>query len=181
MAKEWTDASDTIGSIAGGLIPNYHPHLANARMLYLFVSDAGKKGGHELFGRARRVSGFLEWVLNMDFILEISTPKWNELEADARTALVDHLLERCLGEEDEDGSFKWSLREPEVQEFASILDRYGAWHKGLAGFVSVSKRVNLDGFDLEENEAADLNADEGAEETVSAGESGGDPEDDLGV
>lgn len=179
MAKEWSDADDTVGAIASGLIPNFHPHLADARMWYLFVSEASKKGGHELLGRVRKVSGLLQHVIDKDFLIEIPQPKWNELEAEGRTALVDHCLERCLGEPDEknNDAMKWSLREPEVQEFASILDRHGAWHKGLAGFVAVSKRVNLDGFIEEENEATDLNADESAEVAVSAG----DPEDEIEV
>jgi hypothetical protein len=180
MAKEWSEADDSVGTIASGLIPNYHPHLASARILYIFVSEASKKGGQDVFGKVKRVSSFLEWVMEKDFILEIALPKWNELPAEGRTALVDHLLERCTGEENEDGSLKWGLREPEVQEFASILDRYGAWHQGLAGFVSVAKRVNLEGF-VEDDTATDLNAEESSEETVSAVESGGDPEDDLEV
>lgn len=178
MAKEWSDADDTVGAIAAGLIPNFHPHLADARMWFLFVSEASKKGGHELLGRVRKVSGLLQHVMDKDFLIEIPSPKWQELEADGRTALVDHCLERCLGEEDEKNGMKWSLREPEVQEFASILDRHGAWHKGLAGFVAVSKRVNLDGFIEEgEGEAADLNADESEEVAVSTG----DPEDEIEV
>ena len=146
-------------------------------MWYLFVSEASKKGGHELLGRVRKISGLMQHVVDKDFLIEIPSPKWNELASEARTALVDHLLERCMGEEDDKNAnqMKWSLREPEVQEFASILDRHGAWHPGLAGFVAVSKRVNLDGF-IEEDEATNLNADE----NVEVG-SGGAPEDDIEV
>lgn len=163
MAKEWSEATDTVGSIAGGLIPNYHPELSTARMNYVFVSEASKKGGIELLGRVKKVSGFLEWVLESDFLIEIPMDKWNELEEHQRTALIDHLLERCTGEEDEKtGEMRWRLREPDVQEFSSILDRHGAWNNQLAGFVSVAKRVNIDGFIEEEVE--DLNS-ETVEET----------------
>jgi hypothetical protein len=157
MAKEWSEAEDTVGTIAGGLIPNYHAELASARIKYVFVSEASMKGGHEQYGRVKKVSGFLEWAIECDFLIEVALDKWNELEAHQRTALVDHLLERCTGEEDEkSGDMKWKIREPDVQEFASILDRYGAWHTSLAGFVSVAKRVNLEGFEEEEEENLNL-------------------------
>lgn len=157
MPKEWSEADDSVGTIAGGLIPNYHAELASARIKYVFVSEASMKGGHELYGRVKKVAGFLEWAIECDFLIEVALDKWNELEAHQRTALVDHLLERCTGEEDEkSGEMKWKLREPDVQEFASILDRYGAWHTALAGFVSVAKRVNLEGFEEEEEENLNL-------------------------
>lgn len=158
MPKTWEDATETVGSIAAGLIPNYHPELATARIRYVYVSEAAMKGGVELLGRVKKVAGYLEWELDIDFILEVALDKWNELELHQRTALVDHLLERCTGAENEKtGEMKWTLREPDVQEFSSILDRHGAWHTQLAGFVNVAKKVNVDLLEDEEEEEADLN------------------------
>ncbi len=166
MAKTWEEATDTVGVIAGGLIPNYHPELATARISYVFVSEASSKGGQDLLGKVKKISGFLEWALEYDFLIEVAQDKWATLEQQQRTALVDHLLERCTGEEDEKtGEMKWKLREPNVQEFDSILDRHGAWHPQLAGFVSIAKRVNLDGL-LEEEEA---NLNDEKVETTEAG------------
>lgn len=175
MAKTWEEATDTVGTIAGGLILNYHPELSTARISYVFVSEASSKGGHELLGRVKKLAGFLEWAIDADFVIEVAADKWAELEPNQRTALVDHLLERCTGEEDEKtGEMKWKVREPDVQEFSSILDRYGAWHQQLAGFVSIAKRVNLDGL-LEEEEA---NLNEETVEQTQAPAAGG--EEDLG-
>jgi hypothetical protein len=157
MPKEWSEADDSVGTIAGGLIPNYHAEIASARIKYVFVSEAAMKGGRELMGRVKKVSGFLEWAIECDFLIEVALNRWNELETHQRTALVDHLLEMCTGEEDEkSGGMRWKLREPDVQEFSSILDRHGAWHTTLAGFVSVAKRVNLDGFEEEDEENLNL-------------------------
>lgn len=148
MSKTWDEATDTVGMIAGGLIGNYHAELVTARIKYVFVSEAPMKGGHKLLGRVKKCSGFLEWALEADFVLEVAQDEWATLEPHQRTALVDHLLEHCTGEEDEKngGAMRWKVREPDVHEFTSILDRYGAWHQQLAGFVSVAKRVNLEGF-----------------------------------
>jgi hypothetical protein len=172
MAKTWEEANDTVGVIAGGLIPNYHPELATARIQYVFVSEASSKGGQELLGRVKKLAGFLEWSLESDYVIEVAQDKWTSLEQHQRTALVDHLLERCTGEEDEKtGEMRWKVREPNVQEFDTILDRHGAWHPQLAGFVSIAKRVNLDG--LLEEEEADLN-----DTTVAVSETNADDSDD---
>ena len=67
--------------------------------------------------------------------------------------MVDQLLERCTAEEnDADGSMDWKVRDPEVHEFATILQRYGAWHDGLRTFVEVAKAIDLDTLVAEEGE-----------------------------
>jgi len=145
--KTWEEATDTVGMIAGGLIPNYHPDLSTARINYVFVSEASTKGGLKVMGRVKKLAGFLEWALEGDYVIEVAQDMWATLEPHQRTALVDHLLERCKGEEDEKtGEMRWKVREPDIQEFSSVLDRNGAWHSQLAGFVSIAQKVNLDGL-----------------------------------
>lgn len=153
MAKTYFTA-ETVEQIAAGLIPNYHPELATARILYLFVDKASKRGGKDVLGKAQKVTGWTQFALERDFMLVIASDKWNELDPNQRTALVDHLLERCTGEEaDEDGgSMKWSMREPDVQEFGSILQRYGAWHDDLVSFVNVAQQIELDDIIEDESE-----------------------------
>jgi hypothetical protein len=159
MPKEFSEASD-VEKMAGGLIPNYHPELAEARILFVFVDKAGMKNGRELHGKAQKVSGLWEWALEKDFVIQIALDKWNTLEELQRTALVDHMLECCTGEEDEDsGETKWKIRDPEVQEFATILQRYGAWHQGLESFISIAKQINLDAL-IEEEAEIDLSQEE---------------------
>jgi hypothetical protein len=164
MSKVYSLA-ESVQTIASGLIPNYHAELAEARIGYVFVDKASMKGGQALFGKVKKFAGYLEWALELDFLVEVAADKWNELAEAERTALVDHLLERCTGEEDEKtGALNWTTREPDVQEFSTILDRHGAWHSSLVGFVSIAKKVNLDGLVEEETEEQDLS--EGLTETT---------------
>lgn len=153
MPKTYSEA-ETIENMAGNLIANFHPELASARIFYVFVSEASKKGGQEVLGKSKKLSGLVEWALEYDFIVEVAEDKWKELDGKQRTALVDHLLECCTGVEEEDsgGVMKWSIREPEVREFASILGRHGAWNSQLVGFTTVAKTINLEGFIQEEGE-----------------------------
>ena len=143
MPRVFSEA-ESVESLAKGLIPNYHPELVDARIMYVFVDKASKKGGKELWGKAQKVAGVWEWAVEKDFVLTIPADKWMTLEESQKTALVDHLLERCTGEDDEKtGETKWMVREPDVQEFSNILERYGAWHADLERFVMVSKEVDI--------------------------------------
>lgn len=149
------DEAESVRDIAAGLIPNFHPELASARIMYVFCDKAGTKGGRELLGKVRKFSGLLEWALEMDFVIEVPVDKWNDLSDSQRSALVDHLLERATGEEDEQtGDMKWKVREPDVQEFSSILQRHGAWNESLTGFVSVAKEVDIE--EIVDGETMDL-------------------------
>ena len=97
----------------------------------------------------------------LDFIVEVSLPKWNDMTEDQRTALVDHLLERCAGEEDEEtGEYLWSLRDPDVQEFSTILKRHGIWHEGLTSFVQVAHGLDIASI-VEEETGEDVTQSEG--------------------
>jgi hypothetical protein len=137
--------AENVETIAKTLIPMYHPELASARMTWVFVDVGSKKNGKPVYGKVRKVSGILEYLLASDFIFEIAMDSWNELTEHQRHALLDHLLERCTGEESEkDGSMSWKMREPDVQEFAAVLRRQGAWHEDLNTFASVAKQINIE-------------------------------------
>ncbi len=139
--------AESVETIAKSLIPTYHPELATAEIRYVFVDKGSMRGDRPVYGKVRKLSGSMEFLLNTNFMLEIGLDHWNELSARQRTALVDHLLERCTGEEDEEDAgapMKWKLREPDVQEFRTILQRHGAWTEDLSGFVTVAQRINVD-------------------------------------
>lgn len=137
---------DALETMAKSLIPSYHPELATARIRYVAAEKAGKKGGKVCYGKVRKVSGVMEFLLETDFVLEVGMDVWNEQTAEQRLAVVDHLLERCFGVEDEEdpgAPMKWTIREPDVQEFSTILRRHGAWNEDLQGFASVAKEIDL--------------------------------------
>lgn len=136
--------AESVQAVAQTLMATYHPELATARIAYVYIDRVPKKGGRELMGKAVKVSGRWESLTELDFVIEVSLPKWQNMTDDEKTALVDHLLERCSGEEDEDdGSYKWSLREPDVQEFSTILQRHGIWNSSLTSFVQVAQTLNI--------------------------------------
>jgi len=136
--------AEAVEALAKTLIPSHHPELATARFRYVFKEKAGKKGGKTVYGTVKKMSDLMIFLIDADYLVEIALDSWTPLDASKRTALVDHLLERCLGEEDEEtAEMKWKLREPDVQEFSSILRRHGTWNEDLVGFVSVAQTLDL--------------------------------------
>lgn len=144
--------AEAVENIANRLIPLIHPSLATAKFRYIFREKAKKKSGKVVLGTVKKMSDLMYFLIDANYIMEIALDAWNELDAQKRTALVDHLLERCIGEEDEQtAEMKWSTREPDVHEFSSILSRHGAWTEDLSGFVGVAKKIDLS-FMTEESE-----------------------------
>lgn len=149
--------AEEVGKIAEHLISNYHPELASARFRFLFKDKASKKGGRPVMGSIKKMSDQMLYLIEVDFLMEVPLEVWNELDNTKRTALVDHLLERCTGEESEEsGEMKWSVREPDVHEFNSILRRYGAWTDELTQFATVVKSLDFNFMTEEQEDSSDV-------------------------
>lgn len=134
------DFDDTIEEMVTKLISKHHQELATARFKYICRSKASKKAGKLTPGSVYKMAGKYLHMIGVDFVIEIALDCWNNLEPNQRTALLDHLLSRCVGTEDEqNGEMKWSIRPPEVQEFPEVAERHGQWNDGL---VEISKCLN---------------------------------------
>lgn len=148
--------AESVQKIAEGLIANYHPELADAKFRFLFKDKVSKKNGRPVMGTVAKMNDRMLYLIEVDFLLEIPEEIWRELDNTKRTALVDHLLERCTGEEDEKtGTMKWKVRDPDVHEFNSIMRRYGAWTDELSQFASVAKSLDFDFMTSDEEEEED--------------------------
>jgi hypothetical protein len=160
MPQNYEEAT-AVESIANSLIGTHHPELADAKFRYIAKETCSKRGGKPVLGTVKRMSEQQKFLIegNPDFLMEVPLDVWNELDASRRTALVDHLLERCTGEEDEQtAEMKWKTREPDVYEFSSILRRHGAWTEDLSNFASVAKTLDLSFMTEETEEDTELQA-----------------------
>jgi hypothetical protein len=163
------EPGDAIQRVAQTLISAHHPELVEARVTYLFTDKPFKVKGREVAGKVTKTSPLHEYLLEVDFIIEVSTELWQDMPDQKRMALIDHLLERCYnsnadGEGDEEP--KWRVREPDVQEFGTILSRHGVWHDGLRDFVQVAHQIDIEGIVAEAEEVLGEEVDDLLEETL---------------
>ena len=144
--------SEVLEELAQPLIANFHPELATAKIKYMFKDADFKEKGQLRFGKVTKVNDLYKVLTGLDFIVEIGEPAWRDLTLAHQQAAMDSLLERITSEETDGGDLKYSLRDPDVKEFSSILERHGVWNKGLEQLVQVAKAIDTDGLIQEVNE-----------------------------
>ena len=132
---------ETAKTIADKLIAKHHTEIASANVIYLCRNKSIKHGGVPVSGTVKKASPLERHIgghyfsgdEEPDFIMTVALDVWNELQPNQRIALIDHLLTRCVGEEDEKtGEMKYKIRPPQVQEFPEVAERNGRWNDGLA-------------------------------------------------
>jgi hypothetical protein len=73
------------------------------------------------------------------FVIELSAQHWKELTESQKRALVDHELEHCIADEDDNGNSKLGIAPHDVEEFASVLKRHGLWRSDLRSFAKIAQ------------------------------------------
>jgi hypothetical protein len=142
--KDWLDA-DIVEALAKDILPTFHAELVEAKIKFYFVTEHSMKGGRPIFGKARKLSGATQFLAGgYNFAIEIAMDLFNAAEPAVRRARLDHLLECCTGIADEQtGAIKYTMREPDVKEFSSILRRHGAYTDDLMGLVQVAQTLQI--------------------------------------
>jgi len=138
--------------MAARLISDHHQHLAEAKICYLVRTGEWKKKGKDVFGKAERVSQKNKYLTGYDFIITISNRAWT-MAPDERfkEALLDHELTHCCKDEDKEGNPKWYIQDHSVEDFNSVIRRYGLWDASLRIFIDAyheHKQISM--FDNEE-------------------------------
>jgi hypothetical protein len=137
-----------VQQIADELIPQYHPHLEDALLLYVFTDQQRTRNGKQVLGTASKLSAKERYLLQAAaplhpqdlpdlrpaFLLMFAGALWPQLTEAQRVALVDHELMHCGA----DGA----LVPHDVEEFAAIIQRHGLWTPDVQAFaVAVQERL----------------------------------------
>jgi len=143
---------ESVAEIAKKLIAKHHPELISANIVYLCRNKAAKSAGRLVPGHVKKASPTDAHISRSYFsendednqeanlIITIALEVWNNLQAGQRVALVDHLLTRCVGTEDEkSGEMRYSIRPPQVQEFPEVAERHGRWNDELSELLDCMK------------------------------------------
>jgi hypothetical protein len=167
MPQEYQPARE-VEDVARRLINDYHPHLASVRIDYIFCTEQLKEKGKVVWGRAKKVSGLNAWLASEDrnpdaatpdefFVVEIHLGTWLMLDEKSKKALVDHELHHL--DVDIDTS-KLSLLPHDLEEFNSIVRRYGLWRDDIEFFIRAANGKERGLFDDRADQVLDRVADE---------------------
>ena len=162
MATKYTPAPD-VRAIAEDLIPKYHQHLDGVRIEYVMGDKTPKHGGKETWGYVRKVSSLPAYLASDPadqkggdvapfFVMVISEPVWVNLMPDKRVALVDHELCHCGVEVDDEGNSKLVTIPHDLEEFTSIVRRYGLWREEVRDFFHTAKAKSKGDDDAEDGD-----------------------------
>lgn len=147
--------SEEVEAVAWPLIRNFHKHLANERIVYLFRSEPEKIGGKTALGTARKISGLNAFLAGQFgeafqsdllaggdsqepeafFVMQIWEFGWARMGDAARIALVDHELCHFFAEDD-----KLTIQPHDLEEFVAVVHRHGLWRPDVEEFVRVANR-----------------------------------------
>lgn len=146
MGDLWYAKSDVV-DIAKELLGEFHPEVATANFAFVFkdkASTAEIESG--IVATAKKVSPLYKLLSkdDLDFVVIIAAPLWDELSATEQKAHLDSALCSCSVKIDEDGEFKldtsgeviFTIRQYDLQGHSEILSRYG-----VDVFAEVGSRI----------------------------------------
>jgi hypothetical protein len=139
--------ADEVKAIAESLIEEFHEHIADLTVLYVFRSEHAEEAGKVVLGKAKKVTGlnaYLAWrhlaeeesgsAVASFYVVEIAHDTWCALTGPQRIALVDHELSH-IGPD--------GIVSHDIEEFRGVIERHGLWRPALEEFIEASKQVPL--------------------------------------
>lgn len=125
---------EAIGKV---LVDGIHADIGGARIGYLFREKMQKRE-RVVLATASKVGTKLAFFADLDFLVEVNWTAWRQLSPRQRVALIDHELCHFGIAEDEDGEFEgWALVSHDLEEFGSIVTRWGLWKGDVAAFYRI--------------------------------------------
>ena len=141
MATEWEQVNQEVLDMAERLIERHHEHLQQARIGFLFRSEAPSSNGKATLGKAEKVNSKWTPLLQeeLDFAIWLAADYWFDvLDPRQKRALLDHELCHCIGR-----PYEWKIRPHDVEEFAEVVQRHGMWSSDLKRFDQAVNQMLL--------------------------------------
>lgn len=164
-----------VETLAQDLIHQYHPHLAEASIAYLFRTGSWSSGDKTTLGKATRETGAHRHLTGYDFVITINADEWAEADERKQEYLVDHELCHCGRAIDEhghpatekDGSPKWCIIKHDLEEFAACVRRHGVVTNDQKVFIREARQLTIEDAARELKETLEA---KGMMATLSVGE-----------
>ena len=126
--------SAEVAEIAQECIATWHPHLSILQIGYYEADLPGSPPSPP--AKTKRMSAF-ERVISGGLVAAIivDAAVWAMSDETTRRALIDHELSHLAVKEGE-----IAMRRHDVEEFAAVYKRHGAWNKELQRFVAPDEK-----------------------------------------
>lgn len=138
------DSAETVEELAKELIRDYHTHLINKKIKYLFVNKPIKRQGQIVAATAEKISKKVAAISdNIEFLIVVSYPIYNDLSDELKRYVIDHELSHCfIDDPNDDGEEKNMLLPHDFEDFISIVERYGPIREEIRKLNEVLKELN---------------------------------------
>ena len=145
---KYSESTD-LKNLADTLLDKHHSALKVLKICYEYRDEASVSNGKVIAGRCCRVDDRIYVIHGYDVIIEIAKDVWDEATDNFRVAILDHELSHIGIRFEEDGNpsrdpssdrIKVYLKHHDIEEFADVLERYGAYHAALRSFIDAFAR-----------------------------------------
>lgn len=114
------------------LVEAIHSELSAAAIGYLF-RERIKRRDRTVLAQASKAGGKVKHFSEFDLIIDVNWISWQHLSPLQRVALIDHELCHFCREVTDRG-VKYSLVSHDLEEFNSIVRRWGVWKSDIRAF-----------------------------------------------
>ena len=137
----YSKAEDVRAIAENGVIPEWHKHLQNISITYLFDSDDMVKAGRPLMAKVKSAGPIEEYLSGSEFIVIVNKNIWEELTKDQRIALVDHELCHIQMVVNKSGDISFKIVPHDLEEFNDVVRRHGAWQEDIVKFNEAQQEL----------------------------------------
>jgi hypothetical protein len=135
------------------LINQYHRHLLNATIVYLFSDQKATKAGRPVMAKTKKLSPLERFLgqgysegddAGADYVILFYAEEWGKLTPAQQLALVDHELCHMTVEFDEETDEpSWGLQGHDLEEFRAVVQRHGLWQPDVEEFAATVQQLSL--------------------------------------
>lgn len=137
-------AAPELGSLARQLIKEYHPHLSDASIGYMFRSGRWLERGATRLGQALIAPPVWRSITGYDLVLVVNEEAFKAQTADRQMAMLDNLL--CYFDQPVTGQdgCKYKRRAPDIVEFSDVVRRRKTCFSNLNAVDGSYQKIQFD-------------------------------------
>lgn len=133
-----------LGNLARQLIREYHAHLADANIAYMFRSGRWLERGATRLGQAIIAPPVWRSLTSYDLVLVVNEEAYRAQTSSGQAAMLDNLL--CHFDQPVAGhdGYKYKSRAPDIVEFSDVVQRRKTCFSNLTAIDGTLEKIKFD-------------------------------------